>query len=232
MPDESLKSVKIISVQFPNNPVNRFDIPKLRGYIAKRFPKYDLIHNHLKDGKFLYNYPAIQFKTINRIPTIIGLGNGVEIVKEVFEDVNEFRIESKRYRIWEKSITLRKEDFGQTKTFFHYRFASPWMALKEENFESFKLMNHIECQQFLRHLLRENLKTISKGFDYQIPEIETVQVEGYFKPRNMNFKNVKMLCFTGDFTVNFAIPNYLGIGKQVARGYGMVERIVNRTEKR
>jgi hypothetical protein len=34
-----------------------------------------------------------------------------------------------------------------------------------------------------------------------------------------------MICFTGEFMVNFHIPDYLGIGKQVARGFGTVERI-------
>jgi hypothetical protein len=41
----------------------------------------------------------------------------------------------------------------------------------------------------------------------------------------MNFKNIPMVCFTGEFTMNFLLPDYLGIGKQVARGFGTVRRI-------
>ena len=223
--NSKIVTVKIIQVQFPNNPMNRFDIPKFRGYIANRYPKYYLIHNHLENGKLRYGYPLIQFKTIRKIPTIIGIGESIDILKDVFLDVEEIDIDGKRESVWEKSIKVRQEEFGQSKEFFNYKFVSPWMALKEENYETYKVMNAVEKQLFLRHLLRENFKTVSKGFQYRIPDIDSVKVEGYFKPRTMNFKNVKMLCFKGEFTVNFLIPDYLGIGKQVARGYGMVKRV-------
>ena len=217
--------VKIIQVQFPNNPMNNFDIPKLRGFFANRYPKCDLIHNHLADGRFKYGYPSIQFKVLNRIPTLIGLSEGFDILKEVFQDVDELVIAGEKAKIWEKSIQIREDNFGQTDSFFDYQFTSPWMALKEENYETFKTLDRIEKQQFLRHLLRENLKTVSKGFCYNIPNIESVKVEGYFKPRPMNFKNIRMVCFTGEFTTNFLLPDYLGIGKQVARGFGTVKRV-------
>ena len=96
------------------------------------------------------------------------------------------------------------------------------MALKEENYRKYKTLNQIEQQNFLKHLLRENLKTLSKGFVYTIPDIEEIKVEGFFKPRSVNFKNIKMLCFTGEFMVNFYIPDYLGLGRQSARGFGVV----------
>ncbi len=225
--NSKIVTVKIIQVQFPNNPINRFDIPKFRGYLAKQYPKYSLIHNHLENGKLRYGYPLIQFKTIRKIPTIIGLLEGLDILKIVFMDVEELNINGRHQKIWEKSIKVREEPFGQTDEFFQYRFLSPWMALKEENYETYKQLDSIEKQVFLKHLIRENLKTVSKGFHYRIPDIDSVKVEGYFKPRRMNFKNVKMLCFTGEFTVNFLIPDYLGIGKQVARGYGMVKKMMN-----
>jgi hypothetical protein len=34
-----------------------------------------------------------------------------------------------------------------------------------------------------------------------------------------------MICFQGEFTTNFLIPDYLGIGKQVARGFGTVVKM-------
>lgn len=223
MPKSTI-NVQVIQVEFTANRLKRSDIPRLRGYLARRFPKYNLIHNHLENGKFRYGYPQIQFKVIDSIPIIIGIGEGLAIVKEVFEDVNELKIQSRRQHVWEKSITLRDEEFGLSRDYYKYHFLSPWMALKEENFETFKGLNAFEQQVFLKHILRENLKTISKGFGYQIPEVEQILVEGYFKPRLMNFKNIKMLCFTGDFTVNFLIPDYLSIGKQVARGFGTIKK--------
>ncbi len=219
------KRVPIIKVTFVTNQLTRCDIPRLRQYLARTFPKYELIHNHLQDGKYRYGYPLIQFKTVNSTPFIIGLGEGLPILKEVFTEVTELQLANRKQTVWEKSILLQEVEFGVTEEFYKYKFLSPWMALKEENFEKFKTLNTYDQQLFLKHLLRENLKTISKGCDYQIPEIEKVLVDGYFKPMVSHFKKIKMLCFTGDFTVNFAIPDLLGIGKQVARGYGTVKRV-------
>ncbi len=222
---DSLTTIPVIQVQFPNNPMKAFDIPKFRGNIATQFPKYQLIHNHLENGKLRYGYPLIQFKTINRIPTIIGLGEGIDILKEVFMEVETLDIDGRRNRIWEKTILMREEHFGEVDEFINYRFISPWMALKEENYATYKTLDSADQQQFLRHLLRENLKTLSKGVGYWIPEVDKIKVEGFFKKVERNFKNNRMICFTGEFMVNFHIPDYLGIGKQVARGFGTVERV-------
>ena len=66
---------------------------------------------------------------------------------------------------------------GVSDDFIDYQFLSPWMALNQENYEKYKQMNRFEQVQFLKHILRENLKTISKGFDYIIPDIEEVKVD-------------------------------------------------------
>lgn len=222
---DSLMTIPVIQVQFPNNPMKAFDIPKFRGNIAAQFPKYQLIHNHLENGKLRYGYPLIQFKTIGNIPTIIGIGGGIEILKEVFLDVDHINIEGDRKKIWEKSILIRDERIGEADEFINYRFISPWMALKEGNYETYRTLDSADKQPFLRHLLRENLKSLSKGGGYWIPEVDKIKVEGFFKKVERNFKNNRMICFTGEFMVNFHIPNCLGIGKQVARGFGTLERV-------
>ena len=117
--NSKIVTVKIIQVQFPNNPMNRFDIPKFRGYIANRYPKYYLIHNHFENGKLRYGYPLIHFKTIRKIPTIIGIGESIDILKDVFFDVEEIDIDGKRESVWKKSIKVRQEEFGQSKEFFN-----------------------------------------------------------------------------------------------------------------
>jgi len=221
----SAVTVALIQVQFPNNRLNDFDIPKFRGTISDQFPKYELIHNHLKDGKFRYKYPLIQFKSLNRIPTIIGIGEGIDILKEVFLDVNHIDIAGRREKVWEKTVLIREDTLGQADDFIRYCFSNSWMALKEENYATYNTLDSADQQQFLRHLLRENLKTLSKGVGYWIPDIEKVKVEGFFKEIPRNFKNNRMICFNGEFMVNFHIPEHLGIGKQVARGFGTVERV-------
>ncbi|HHE39227.1 MAG TPA: hypothetical protein ENL20_11745 [Candidatus Cloacimonetes bacterium] len=213
---------KILTVLFSDVQHKPSDIPKLRGYFSDKFPEHTELHNHLPDGKFSYGFPQVQYRIIERHPALIGFNKGIEVLKKIFFELDEMIINGRRYSLFEKEIFLKETNFGMSDNFIDYKFASPWMALKEENYRKYKTLNQIEQQKFLKHILRENLKTLSKGFDYTIPNIEKIKVEGFFKPKMVNFKNLKMQCFTGEFMVNFLIPDYLGIGKQSARGFGVV----------
>jgi hypothetical protein len=217
--------VKVLKIVFLSAQLSKADIPKFRGFLANKYPNYDLIHNHLKDGELRYTYPQIQFKTIKGHPAIICIRDGISVLKQVFMELNNIKIGDKEETIFEKSISLKEEEFGVAERFIDYQFLSPWMALNQENYEKYKAMNPFEQMQFLKHILRENLKTISKGFNYTIPDIEKIRVDGNFEKKEVKFKNIKMVCFTGSFLTNFYIPDYLGIGKQVARGFGMVKKI-------
>lgn len=216
---------KMLIIVFNSLTILPSQIPKLRGFFSNKFPEDTEFHNHLPDGSFSYKFPQIQYRIINHHPALIAIDNGIEILKRLFFSLDEIIIDHRVYNLHEKEITLKPIEIGIAEDFQNYRFSSPWMALNERNYTKYNDLNKLEKQQFLKHLLRENLKTLSKGFNYWIDDYEKVQVEGYFKPKQVNFKNRKMLCFTGDFTTNFHIPEYMGLGKQSARGFGVVEHV-------
>ena len=216
--------VKILTLIFKDMHIQPSDIPKVRGYFANRYKEYEILHNHLPGGKFNFGFPKLQYRIINHHPTLIAIKEGIDVLKEIFLEIENVSINGKSYNIYEREIFLREYDFGATEKFLQYKFLSPWMALNEENYRKYRSINEIERQNFLKFLLRENLKTLSKGFAYTIPDIEAIKVEGYFIPQTVKFKNVKMQCFKGNFTTNFFIPNLMGLGKQSARGFGVVKR--------
>ncbi|MCF7859682.1 MAG: hypothetical protein K9N07_10250 [Candidatus Cloacimonetes bacterium] len=217
--------VKIIKIVFDTVSFQAGDLPKLRGYFAGKFPDEIEFHNHLPGGGFSYTFPVIQYRLINGHPALIGINNGIDLIKNLFFDLDELIINERKYNLPEKEIMLIEQELGETEDFINYKFSSPWMALKEENFQKYIKLNKPEQQSFLKLLLRENLKSLCKGFDYWIDDIEKIKVEGFFKEKPVNFKNRKMLCFYGDFMINFQIPQYLGLGKQSARGFGVVEKV-------
>ena len=219
-----MHKTKIIRITFTPEKFKKADIPRLRGYLAKKFPQYNEIHHHTKDGNFIYTYPDIQFKFINHKPTIIGFGKGHDILTELFLKVDQLEINRKMLDISEKSITIYESELGITEQPHQYKFLQPWMALNAENFETYKQSNNKDRQIFLNHLIRENLKTVSHAFDYWIPDPEEIKVDSNLKMKLSPFKGNMMVTFTGEFLINFNIPDYLGIGKQVARGYGTILR--------
>ena len=199
-----------------------FDIPKLRGYFSRKFTEYTELHNHLPDGKFSYKFPQVQYRIIEKHPALIGFDKGIEVLKKIFFELDEMIIDNRRYSLFEKEIFLKETDFGVSENFLNYKFISPWMALNEENYRKFNEADKFEQQLLLKKILKGNLITLSKGLNYTIPNVDDIKTEGFFKPKKVNFKNLKMLCFTGEFMTNFFIPDFLGLGKQSARGFGVV----------
>ncbi len=216
-------TVQYILLSFSDINFKAFDIPKLRGFFASYFPKESLFHNHLPGGSLSYKFPQIQYRVIDNHPCILGIGDGIELIKRVFLNIDELKIGKNSYQVNDIQVSLFEENFGQGDTFYNYRFLSPWMALNQENYRDFVKLNTIQQKVRLKQILKGNLLTLSKGFGYTIKDFDQVELDGWFKPIERNFHNIPMRCFGGEFTINFAIPSYLAVGKQVARGFGVVE---------
>ncbi len=179
------------------------DLSKLRGFFATHFPENMEFHNHLPDGSFSYKYPVIQYRLIDGHPALIGVKNGIDLIKNLFFKLDELIKNNRIYQLPEKEIVLKEQELGESEKYINYRFASPWMALNQDNYKKYKEKNKVEQQQFLKILLRENLKSLCKGLGYWIEDVENVKEEGYFREKPVNFKNRKMLCFNGEFTSNY-----------------------------
>ena len=61
---------------------------------------------------------------------------------------------------------------------------------------------------------------MSKSLDYQVPD--KIKCDIQVNIRKHRLKDVNVMTFAGGFQVNFIIPDYLGVGKSVSRGFGAV----------
>jgi hypothetical protein len=217
-----LPKVKIIKVTFSPQSFTPPDIPRLRAFLAKQFPEYSELHNHLVNGGFRMVYPDIQFKFIENRPMIVGYGKGLQILTEVFQKVNYFDLNHRRVDIPEKSIQIVETQIGESGEMYRYSFLTPWMALNQDNYFVYQHLDFIEREVKLNRILWGNLRALAHAFGYWIPDPNKVDVRGDFNIRTGKFKGKTMLTFSGEFSVNFHIPDYLGLGKQTARGYGTV----------
>ena len=104
-----------------------------------------------------------------------------------------------------------------------YQFISPWMCLNEINYKKYLNINEEEKKELLKKILIGNIISMSKGLNYTVTDKIMVDLE--VKPIKVKFKNQNMLCFVGNFIANFMIPNKLGIGKSVSRGFGTIIKV-------
>jgi len=216
---------RVMIITFNDNKLNSDAAPKIRGNFANMFPQYPELHYHIEESKLLYKYPLIQYKILEKIPMILGIDKGCDILKDIYDKVNVLKIGSKEAQdIWERSIKISTGSFELTEKRNTYSFLTPWLALNEKNYEKYqKLGEWIKRKELLKKILIGNIISMSKSLGYTVPEPIKANINK-LKEVQTSLKGTPMLGFLGTFSVNFEIPDYWGIGKSVSRGFGTVAR--------
>ncbi|RLB99770.1 MAG: DNA repair protein [Deltaproteobacteria bacterium] len=200
-------------------------IHKFRGFIGNLFREYDLIHNHdAETGKPIYRYPLIQFKLVNRQPAIIAITEeAVSAFANIFMKLDRIVIDEMEIPVYEKDLELHDADFGYSTETFVYEFASPWMGLNQKNYQRYmKAVDQAQRDQVLKGALIGNMLSMSKYLGHWLDREQEIRAEVRVRECQVNLKGKHMIGFTGIFKANFMIPDHLGLGKSVSRGFGTV----------
>ena len=196
---------------------------KLRGFFATRFNEYALLHQHIDVDKLLYRYPRIQYKILDGVPLVLGIEEGAEVLKDIYDKYDEIKLGENTYTIVERGIALKEEEFGISTELITYEFITPWIALSQNNYQRYLESSREQRRELLRRTLIGNILSASKGLDYVVLEEIKVAIGG-LRLRKCELKGTPFIGFLGEFMVNFAIPDYMGLGKSVSRGFGTVRR--------
>lgn len=204
-------------------------IHKLRGFVGNVFSQHDLIHNHnLESGRVIYRYPLIQFKLIEETPAIVSITEeAVSIFREIFMRMDLINIDGFQIPVSEKELRVEEDDFGYSEETFMYKFESPWLGLNQKNYRLYKeATNDEERKALLRKSLTGNILSMSKSLDYRLAPDQILRTDISLRPAKVQLKRESMLGFTGVFKTSFMIPDHLGLGKSVSRGFGVVKKLV------
>ena len=67
-----------------------------------------------------------------------------------------------------------------------------------------------------------NIIAVSKGLSYVVDR--EIKLDAELVEVRSPFKGQEITTFNGEFIVNFNIPDLLGIGKSVSRGFGTIKK--------
>ncbi|MBW2013285.1 MAG: DNA repair protein [Deltaproteobacteria bacterium] len=220
--------MKKATLSFSNVNLRASHIHKFRGFIGNLFKNHDLIHNHdLKTGKPIYRYPLIQFKLIDKIPAIIAITDrAVKIFAEIFMKLDKIVIEDTVIPVFEKELKVEEVEFGYSDEIFMYEFISPWIGLNQKNFIKYNDAAREEKNEMLKRVMTGNMLSMAKYLDCWLSKDQKIKIDHKLKKVKVNLKNKSMTGFNGIVKTNFLIPDYLGIGKSVSRGFGTVRRMI------
>jgi hypothetical protein len=214
--------IPISTISFPEISLHPHYGHKLRGYIGNLFKeKSPLLHNHLEGGGLRYSYPLVQYKIIDGVPMLLGLGEGAELLIDLFLIIKDLNLYDKKFVIYSKNIENHLAEIGIKDSLIEYNFKTLWMGLNQSNFNKYnKLLPGEEKTAFLNKILIGNILSFYKGIGFTAEERIYAKVS--VSEKITEFKNNKMTAFSGTFVSNAKLPNLAGLGKAVARGFGAV----------
>ena len=197
------------------------DAQKLRGFFANTFSNINLFHNHEECGKSIYRYSKIQYRFFNNRPTVLAFGDAVDLIKTHYDSFNSIMIGSYEYPIMEKQLIFEEQSLSISDDIYYYKFFTPWYPLNQENYKTYQTLNTLkEKEHLLERILITNILNMSKALGYFVEK--NIEVQLFVKPVKSSVKDINIITFKGNFKSNMILPNYIGLGKSVSRGFGTI----------
>lgn len=227
MPGLSTQHLQICKVEFPEIELKTRDAHKLRGYFGNLFKEHSpLLSNHYEDGTFRYRYPLVQYKVLNHIPVLIGIKEGGELLTQLFLKINTLNIDNKVYPIQTKNISSSSCEIGFSEELHEYKFKTLWLALNQKNHKKYiALEKETEKEDMLKSILIGHVLSLFRNTEVELEKSQRLMAKVNVSQKQTKFKDKKMIAFTGSFIINAKLPNDLGLGKSVARGFGSLVKV-------
>jgi len=139
--------------------------------------------------------------------------------------IDHLRIEKVKYEIYNKDIEYAQFTCGYSKELIDYRFYTNWLALNQKNFEAYKSMTHNDRRSFLQRILIGHILNFYSAVSLKLTDEERLFCKVDVTERMAKLKGNKMISFKGEFSVNAYIPEGIGLGRSVSRGFGTLKKV-------
>ena len=218
---DSYPDIKSVVVRVITNKPVRKTPYQVKGVFMRQYPNEDIIP--MLDGTYRdrYLYPRVQVKILNEQIYLIGINEGVDSVISLNERLKSLDFGNITFDVEHTDLDSVSNQFTPSDNLVHYKFITPWVALNHMTGGKYKFLTNQEKPSYLNKLLGQNIIFLAKevGVDLTDDILTKVKVSSLFpKPVDDN----KWGAFMGAFETNFILPNYIGIGNGITRGYGTI----------
>ena len=196
---------------------------QVKGSIMKNYPKSEIVPMLNGSYRKKYLYPRVQVKILNEKIHFLGIAEGVSAVKSLVDDFKALDFVNITFKI--KDIIIDESGlFEQTDHINKYKFITPWVALNRTNIKKFSKISTSQKRKFLCELLTRNLIFLTSEFKIDICERILTHIELNNKSLS-SFNENRDVGFEGSFLTNFLLPDFIGLGNGITRGYGSIKLV-------
>lgn len=222
---ENFNRIPTLTICFANN-IRFAELNLFRGAVISKVPaELTLFHNHTVHG-FRYRYPLIQYKSIGGKAAIVCIGEGTDAIGNFFVNADfDLQIGTRAEHFAVERIDAQRVIIQPWQSEFHYTLRK-WLPLNQENHVQYQSLEGVAAKAlFLQKILIGNILSMCTGLDIHIEEEITCEIVTLSEMKKYIYKGVSMFGFDIEFKTNLSLPNYIGLGKGVSLGYGMVHKI-------
>ena len=199
---------------------------QVKGVFMRQFPDLEIVP--MMDGTYRdrFLYPRVQVKILNEQVYMIGIHEGVDPIVELAGRLDILDFGNITFQVFDTEVDVKDDQFRAVDRLIRYRLLTPWVALNQMTGNRYRFLNNMERVGFLNRLLGQNIVFLSRemGVELQDKIFTKVNLTSMF-PKPVDERNWG--AFSGEFRTNFLLPNYLGIGNGITRGYGAVYGMFN-----
>lgn len=199
---------------------------QVKGVFMKQYPNSPVIP--MLDGRYRdeFLYPRVQVKILNEQIYLVGIKEGADPVLSITKDFKLLNFGNITFNILDINIEESVDQFKHVDQLLRYRFVSPWIALSKNTQNRYKFLKNKDRIAFLNRLLGQNIVFLAREMGIELNDkVYTKLKLGSLFPKPV-YEN-SWASFTGEFQTNFVLPNYIGLGNGITRGYGAIHGLYN-----
>ena len=223
---DSIPDIKSVVVRVITNKPVRKTPYQVKGVFMRQYPDEDIIP--MLDGSYRdrFLYPRVQVKILNEQIYLTGTKEGVDSVMEFHKKLETLDFGNITFQVQDCDVEVASNQIIPSEKLLRYRFLTPWVALNHMTGGKYKFLTNQEKPSYLNKLLGQNIIFLANevGISLDTDILTKVTVSSLFpKPVDEN----KWGAFMGEFKTNFILPNYIGLGNGITRGFGTIYGMFN-----
>ncbi|MGB0862716.1 MAG: CRISPR-associated endonuclease Cas6 [Saprospiraceae bacterium] len=222
-----MKTLRVLTITF-EEPIDREEISAFRGALIEKVGiEHEWFHNHNNDSSqqnYHYRYPLIQYKRHRGRPMLVFLEDCIEEAQKLFANADwQLNMKHQPYELKIDKLRVHQFKVGVWQQNFEYSLSN-WLPITQKNHEEFSQMKYLADRiAYLERKLSNHIIAFAKGIDCRWEGRIEARILNVHRDSMVHLKGNRLKAFSLDFETNFFLPNYIGLGKSVSRGFGVVQ---------